>query len=591
MSEIISITEPESDAIDIAIGIDFGTSNSQLSIIVNNEVSKIKSIPSVISFDKNNMPVVGKFESNNTNIFSVKRLLTYSEKDVEKMNKRLPYTISYSHERGVVIDVNGIHYTPIELSKFLLQHFLYEAELLYPYHEKEKQCVLTVPAWFNETERKMVHSSAMRAGWQVLRLIHEPTSAVIAYSTDNTFIGTALVVDCGGGTTDISVVSISKSAFKVEYVNGNNQLGGDDVDHLIYSHVTKGATGPTSSNGSNMKLLSIIKQAKEKISSGEIATITHPDLFKEFSLSQDSLETVSQPFLNKVAALLKQSCADIHDMKLKIDAVIPVGGMCKSPLVLALIKSIFPNVSLSTLDPQTVVGIGAAVHANALLHNSETARVLIDCLPISIGLETYGGVMEPVIKRLSSIPVAVAQYFTTWADNQTGIDFNIYQGEQPLVQKNHLLGTFKLSGLNPQPAGTLKVKVLFQIDADGVLTVSAEDTQEQRSESLQIKKIESNAELSHELSDAERKVVELITARIRANSLLAHLDNLARVKPLSGDIDKNRKSLASVVDKEDVTMIYKWIDIVEASAKEYSISTLNKALHQNMKGKVAKEYI
>jgi Fe-S protein assembly chaperone HscA len=476
---------------DVVVGIDLGTTNS-LVARMNSETGSPEClgssegviVPSVIYLAPNGIPVVGNqarkalFESPENTIFSVKRLLGRSYKDLEPHADLFSYRI-IDNENGelVRVEANGRYYDPVELSSFILSELKQRAEAFLK--QKISKAVITVPAYFNDSQRQATRDAGKLAGLDVLRIVNEPTAASLAYG-----IGmkagekkTILVYDLGGGTFDVSVLRIEDGVFEVLSTNGDTYLGGDDLDKSIVNHWLGqlGMQATDMDRGLIQELRLMAEAAKIAVSSGQghYSSPMPTDKTKMLKLNSAELEMLVAPFIEKTMNSVKAALKDAGLQPKDIEDVVLVGGSTRLLQVKQALSVFFPGSTIdSSLDPDQVVALGAAIEADILAGNRRDV-LLLDVTPLSLGIETAGGLMDVIIPRNNKIPVRVGRQYTTSVDGQVNMKISVYQGERELVAENRKLAEFDLKGIPAMPAGLPKVEIGFMLDADGILKVSA----------------------------------------------------------------------------------------------------------------------
>lgn len=474
------------------VGIDLGTTNSLIAIIDSHNKTPLvlrdegahTLVPSVVYFPPESSPVVGSEAKARISaepervIFSAKRLMGKSYSEVQEHN--LAYKILAEEGDNLVkVVIDGKYYTPIELSALILQNLKQRAEQILG--QAISKAVITVPAYFNDTQRQATRDAGKLAGLEVLRVLNEPTAAALAYGwgKDLREEMTVAVYDLGGGTFDISILKIVNGIFEVLATNGDTHLGGDDVDNAI---VDFWATRYKTDLPNLWKPFA--EQAKKYLSSQQNFTATDFQ-GQELSLTRTELEKLAQPFIERTISACKQSLKDAKLDKTDLSRVILVGGATRMPIIKNAVAEFFQIPVDDSLNPDEVVAIGAAIQADILAGNNKD-MLLLDVTPLSLGIETMGGLMDVLIPRNSKIPTQVNRTYTTQKDGQTGINVNIYQGERDLVKDNRILGDFLLKGIPQMPAGMPKVEITFQLDADGILQVSAQELHSKIKQSIQV---------------------------------------------------------------------------------------------------------
>lgn len=481
------------------LGIDLGTTNSVVaymaggkpSVISNSQGSRLT--PSVVALDDKEQVLVGAPARNQavTNplntIYSVKRLIgrKWNDPDVAKDKKTLPFEMREAKNGGVEVKMGDKWYTPQEISSKILAKLKKDAEDYLG--EEVKEAVITVPAYFDDSQRQATKDAGKIAGFDVKRIINEPTAAALAYGLDNKKDGVVAVFDLGGGTFDISILEVGDGVFEVLSTNGNTHLGGDDWDEALINYLVEEFKN---SDGIDLKddktALQRLKEAAEKakieLSNVETTDINIPYITADdkgpkhmkLTLTRAQLEKLTSHLLEKTEEPCKKAIKDAKIDLDKIDEVILVGGMTRMPAVIKKVSEIFKKEPNKSVNPDEAVSVGAAIQAGVLGGDVKDIT-LLDVTPLSLGLETLGGVMTKIIERNTTIPVEKKQIFSTAADNQPGVEIHILQGEREMASDNKTLGKFILDGLPPAPRGVPQIEVTFSIDANGILNVKALD--------------------------------------------------------------------------------------------------------------------
>ncbi|HEV2339740.1 MAG TPA: molecular chaperone DnaK [Patescibacteria group bacterium] len=570
------------------IGIDLGTTNSCVAVMEGGQPKVIHSaegrnvIPSVVDPKTHVVGDVAKRQmvlKPLETIYSVKRLIgrKFSDPSVQRDMKLLPYKIKAGRDDMAVVEVDGKTYTPQEISAMVLQKIKADAESYLG--EKVTAAVITVPAYFDDSQRQATKQAGEIAGLDVQRIINEPTAAALAYGLDKKNAHTIAVYDLGGGTFDISILELGDGVYEVKATNGDTHLGGDDFDQLIINYL---ADEFKKENNIDLRkdpqALQRLKEAAEKakieLSSSQEAQINQPfitqgpngPLHLTMTLTRAKLEQICDDLIQKTLKPVEKALADAKKKVSDIDEVVLVGGMTRMPKIIETVTKFFGKEPNKSVNPDEVVAVGAAVQGGVLAGEVNDI-LLLDVTPLTLGLETMGAVSTSLISRNTTIPTSKSQVFSTAADNQTQVEINVLQGERPMAADNKSLGRFILDGIPPAPRGVPQIEVTFDIDASGILSVKAKDKATGKEQSIkitgstglskeEIEKMTKEAEM-HAKEDAEKK--ETIEAKNMADSLIFTAE-----KALKDAGDKAPADITSQVEEK----IKALKDILESANKE-----------------------
>jgi molecular chaperone DnaK len=610
------------------IGIDLGTTNSVVAVmeagkpvVIENEEGG-RTTPSIVAFTKKDERLVGLLAKRQaiTNpentIFSVKRLIgrRYNDEEVKKAKKFLPYKIIPGEHTDIKIEAKGKAYSPQEISAMILQKLKKSAED--HIGEKINDAVITVPAYFNANQREATKNAGKIAGLNVLRIINEPTASALAYGLDKKKDEKIAVFDLGGGTFDISILDIGEEGvYEVKSTNGNTFLGGDDFDQRIIDWLVNDFK---KNNGIDLKndqmALQRLKEAAEKakceLSSSLETEINLPFITADASGPKHLTITLTRAKLEQLTADLIESTITpcykaLEDAKLKpedIDEVILVGGQTRMPKVQEIAKKIFGKEGNKGVNPDEVVAVGAAIQAG-ILKGEVKDILLLDVTPLSLGIETLGGVATRLIERNTTIPTSKSQIFSTAADDQTAVDINVLQGERPMAKDNTSLGRFQLIGIPPAPRGIPQIEVSFDINANGILNVKAKDlgtNKEQRititaTTGLTKEEIEKKVKEAEQYAEEDKKKKEKIELRNQADNLIYSVEKTLKesVDKVSED-EKNKiteeiKDLRKALEEDDVDNMKSSIEKLTTSSHKLAEEIYKKASAQSEQQKTKKD--
>lgn len=604
---------PEPHARKLAVGIDLGTTNSLVASYSHGKVDTLPDrqgrhlLPSVVRYLDNGELVVGEEariaapdDSLNT-IVSVKRLMGRGIGDLARLGEQLPYEfVDSDNGQPLLQTVQGVR-SPEQVSAEILKVLAKRAEDTLG--GSLQGAVITVPAYFDEAQRQATKDAATLAGLKVLRLISEPTAAAVAYGLDKQEQGTLAVFDLGGGTFDVSLLQLHQGVFEVLATGGDSALGGDDLDLSIAHWVLEQAGWQGALNPRDYRsLLARAREAKEQLSEEESVRIVMDGALRwQGELQRSTFDALIEPLVERCIRVCRKVLRDAGLKLEQIDQVVLVGGATRVPLIRRRVAEFFGAELMGDIDPDRVVAIGAAIQADVLVGNkSADEMLLLDVIPLSLGIETMGGLMEKIIHRNSTIPIGMAQEFTTQKDGQTAISIHVLQGERELVDDCRSLARFELRGIPPMVAGAARIKVTFQVDADGLLSVSAEETGSGVAAEIQVKpsfglseeQIAGMLRDSYEHAEQDRDYRQLREQQIEVDLLLESLASALAADAgsvLSEDEEQQLRAgmhkLASMRDTATVGQLREGVEILGKASEEFAARRMDRSIKQALAGR------
>ncbi len=616
------------------VGIDLGTTNSLVAYVKDGVPVVIRDrggdglLPSVVSVAEDQTVYVGReaerrlLTDPGRTIYSVKRFMGKGVHDISDEARLFPFRLAGDPGGIVKIGLGAREFTAPEISAFILRELKHRAEAFFAEQGEidpdVDRAVITVPAYFNDAQRTATRDAGRIAGLDVLRIINEPTAASLAYGLDKRHAGLIAVYDFGGGTFDISILRVEDGVFQVLSTNGDTHLGGDDIDLLLMKQVLADqnvrlkpdttydpsdvVSGFSRTGGEIQAIRQAVIQAKLDLSDGEETEIRVGSYRKRITRAE--LETLIRPIVDRTLEPCRQALADAQLDASQIDEVVLVGGSTRIPLVRRLVGELFGRTPHTELNPDEVVALGAAVQADILMTGNRE-MLLLDVTPLSLGIETMGGVMSKIILRNSTIPATGSEMFTTFVDNQTAVDIHVLQGERELVADNRSLARFKLRGIPAMPAGMPRVQVQFQIDANGILSVTARELRTDVEQTIEVKpsygltddEVERMLLDSFENAEADFEARLLIEARNEAETVIRATEKSLRSPEFTAiattevtaaereRIDAALSDLKAVLSGPDREAIKNKTHTLNETTQHLAEVLMNRSVHAALTGK------